>query len=71
MEFERKHEQMLERIYNEIVGDEYTEGLIPQVKKNTDKIKLHDLYFKIIIGIFTILSFVFVFISNIKNIFDK
>jgi hypothetical protein len=66
MEFQKKHEQMLERIYNEVVGDEFTEGIIPQVKKNTEKIKQHDFYFRVVIAVFLVLSFLFVFFENIK-----
>jgi hypothetical protein len=57
---------MLERIYNEFVGDEYTEGVIHKVQKNTKKLNQHDLYFKIGIGIIVVLSFLFTFIESAK-----
>ena len=67
MEFQKKHEQMLERIYNEVVGDEFTEGIIPQVKKNTEKIKQHDIYFRVVIVVFIVLSFLFAFSESLKH----
>jgi len=68
---DQKHINMIERIYSEIVGDEYTEGLIPKVNRNTEKIKQHDLYFKIIIGTFSVISAVLIFWDNIVNFFKS
>jgi hypothetical protein len=67
MEFQDKHANMLERIYNEVVGDEFTEGIIPQVKKNTEKIKQHEIYFRVVVAVFFVLSFLFAFFESIKS----
>ena len=67
---DQKHINMIERIYSEIVGDEYTEGLIPKVNRNTEKIKQHDTYFKVIILLFSTISALFLFWENLKNIFN-
>lgn len=63
------HEQMIERIYREIVGDEYTEGLIPKVNKNTQKIEQHDIYFKVILALGALITTVVVFLESFTNMF--
>jgi hypothetical protein len=67
---DQKHINMIERIYSEIVGDEYTKGLIPKVNRNTEKIKQHDTYFKVIILLFSTISALFLFWDNLKNMFN-
>jgi len=60
--------QMLKRIYDELVGDEFTEGIIPRVRKNTKKINTHEMYFK---GLFiggTVISLIIAFWNDIKSL---
>ena len=60
---------MLQRIYDELVGDEFTEGIIPKVRKNTEKISRHEMYFR---GLFiggTGISLIITFWNDIKSLF--
>jgi hypothetical protein len=63
------HEKMIERIYSEIVGDEYTEGLIPKVNRNTQKLEKHEIYFRVVFGLFTLISGLVIFLDTIKTFF--
>ena len=65
---DKKYTEMIERIYNEIVGDEYTEGLIPKVTRNTEKIRQHDIYFKVVIGLFSLISGLLIFWDSFQKI---
>lgn len=72
-----KQSQMLERIYREIIGDEYTEGLIPEVKRHSKEIEQHasrlnqhDNYFKVMIICVSGLFMIAAFWNDLKQIFQ-
>lgn len=65
---EDKHAKMIERIYNEVVGDEYTEGLIPKVNKIERKVESLDLKYKIMVGVFAVLVAAVGFFSDLFNL---
>ena len=52
---EDRHAKMIERIYNEVVGDEFTEGLIPKVNEIETKVENLNLKYKIMVGVFAVL----------------
>lgn len=56
---------MIERIYNEVVGDEFTEGLIPKVNKIERDVNNLNLKYKIVIGVFAILAAIVGFFSDL------
>ena len=66
----KDHEKMIERIYSEIVGDEYTPGLIPRVDRLEKKVDNQDIKFKVGAGIVTILTTILLFFEQIKKIFE-
>jgi hypothetical protein len=63
------HEKMIERIYSEIVGDEFTDGLIPKVDKLSKKVDKHENYIKIGAGLFLVITSIFAFFEQIKGFF--
>lgn len=63
------HERMIERIYSELVGDEYTEGIISKVNRNAERLEKHEGYFKIILGLAAVMSGIAIFFESIKNLF--
>lgn len=63
-----KHGEMIERIYNELVGDEYTEGLIPKVERMDKKLENHSILFRVVIGLFIALSGVIGLLLDILKI---
>ena len=65
----KDHEKMIERIYSEIVGDEYTQGLIPKVDNLCKKVNKHETYIKIGAGLFLVITSVLAFFEQIKEIF--
>lgn len=71
MQFEKKHETMLLRIYAEIVGDEYQEnGIIKRVEKNEKKIRRHSNCFYIMYGIISGFILIFTFFNKLKLLFS-
>jgi hypothetical protein len=67
MEFEEKRERMLECICKELTRDEFMEGLISKVRENTKKIRIHDNYFKIIVGIIVVLTAIFALVESLRG----
>ena len=65
---EDRHAKMIERIYNEVVGDEFTEGLIPKVNKIESKVENLDIKYRIVLGVFIVLVAAVGFLSDIFNI---
>jgi hypothetical protein len=68
---------MLQRIYDELVGDSFTEGLIPKVNRHSveleeheDKLKKHDGYFTVMIICFSGLIALAALWNDIKQIFQ-
>jgi len=60
---------MTERIYSELVGDKFTEGLIPAHKKLEKKVSTHEIYFRVILSIGLLSGFIATFWHSIKEIF--
>jgi|CEGF01.1.fsa_nt_gi hypothetical protein len=66
---EDRHAKMIERIYNEVVGDEYTEGLIPKVNKIEKDVYNLNVKYKIVIGVIAFLIGASAFLSDISKLF--
>ena len=71
MQFEKKHEDMLLRIYASIVGDEYNEdGLIKRVCKIEKKQRIHANNFYIMYGILSLCILLITFYEKLKLLFS-
>jgi hypothetical protein len=64
----KDHEKMIERIYSEIVGDEYTDGLIPRVDRLEKKVDNQDIKFKVGAGLIAAISTIVLFFEQIKEL---
>ena len=67
---DEKHVKMIERIHAELIGDEFTDGLIPEFKSVKKRVDTHDVYFKLIIYGGSLVAFVAAFWSDIKGIWQ-
>ena len=66
MEFQPKHEKLLEDIHGYIVGTElHPNGLDQRLRKTEKKTDKHELYFRVIFGICTVSVFIVGFWNKI------
>lgn len=71
MEFEKKHDDMIRRIYAEVVGDEYHEnGIIKRVENNEKQIRKHSNNFYIMYSVISICILIFTFYDKLKVLFS-
>lgn len=63
------HIRMIERIHRELVGDEFTEGLIPEFKAVKKRVNIHEIQIRAVIGLFLILALIATLLSDWINIF--
>jgi len=66
---EEKHAKMIERIYSEVVGDEYTEGLIPKFQRIEKKVNRHDFLISVVIGLFVVIASIVAFVKDVFDVF--
>jgi hypothetical protein len=63
-------DEKIHEIYTVLVGDNlHPDGLISKVSRNEKKIKKHDGYFAVVIGVVTVLSIIAGFGKSIINLF--
>lgn len=67
---EEKHQKMLERIYDEVVGDKFTEGLIPKVSRIEKKVNTHEIMIRAVIGVFLVFSALVTFWDDFLSLFN-
>ena len=66
---DEKHIKMIERIHNELVGDPYTEGLIPEHKKLKTKVDQHEVLIRATIAGGCLFAFVLGVWLKVKGLF--
>lgn len=63
--------EMVERIYNELVGDEFTEGVIPKVNRIDKKVRTHTVLFRIVIGVATAIGFLLTVFVDLSKLIHR
>lgn len=70
-ENEKSQKEMIERIYDELVGDKFTEGIIPKVKRLEKTVDKHDVALKIISGVIILITSLVTFWKDLILLFKE